>query len=148
MKIITNRRSGSVFGGMNLPREGIFWYIDDLDILLSLFDEVDSSGRHSTTDLLHRNAWIEFRDKYKVDGGTVPFDYYPRGRVMITTAKNSDGSLDSYLCDIYCDKCIMGNPDICDKIVEEFRLYLPKCEVDFCGELSIDSTHYTCHTCK
>ena len=44
------------------------------------------------------------------------------------------------------DKCISNS--LKPEIEETFRLYLPKVQVEYLGQLFIDGSHYTCHNCR
>lgn len=153
MKIITNQnpRVKHIFAtikissGINTPKEGIFWVIDDT--LVAFCNNVDINGSLDSDDLLHKDVWNEIKNKFKVNGKVVSYDYYPRGRVMITSARDKSGKFQYYSCTVYGDRCIINDPDIQDEVESEFRLYLKQCKVSFEGQMSIDGTHYTCHNC-
>ena len=128
---------------VNCPYQGIFWCINDE--LICFMDKVNYRDFHDT-DLLHINVWKQIKNQYKVNGKIVPYDYFPRGRVMILPIFN-DGKFDYYDVAVYIDKCI-DNEEIREYIEDRFNLYLPTCEVGFGGQLSIDGSHYVCHNCK
>lgn len=130
--------------GINVPCEGIFWVIDNN--LIALKDPVDVS--HSIgTDLTHIQSWKTLRNKYKVNGKPVPYDYFPRGRVMILPIYAEGKVFQYYDVTVYIDKCI-DTPEMRDYIEDEFRLYLKTCKVSYEGQLGLDGSHYTCHNCR
>ena len=90
--------------GYGKPCEGIFWYIDNK--IVAYMDPVGFN-----TDLEHVKMWKCIKHLY----GDVPFDYYPRGRVMVNEVRNSDGTLKKYKAFIYIDDCI-NNSEIIDDI--------------------------------
>lgn len=94
------------------------------------------------TDLLHKNVWNEIKEIYKVHDKVVPYDYFPRGRVETLFINNK------FKSEIYMDKCIFYNQSVRDQIENDFRLYLPNVKVEYCGQLFIDGSHYTCNKCK
>lgn len=128
---------------VNCPYQGIFWYIDDE--LICFMDKVNHRDFHDT-DLLHIEVWKQIKNQYKVNGKIVPYDYFPRGRVMILPIFN-DGKFDYYDVSVYIDKCI-DNEEIVEYIEDRFNLYLPTCKVTYEGQLSIDGSHYCCHNCR
>ena len=128
---------------INAPSEGIFWYIADK--LIALMDKVDINNYHST-DLLHINAWKSLRKDYKVDGRIVPYNYFPRGRVMVIPIFGNNHEFKYYDVTVYIDKCI-DTPEIRDLIEEQFTLYLKTCKVSYDGQLGLDGSHYVCHNC-
>lgn len=129
------------------PRAGIFWIIDNQ--IVSVYDEVNTSYNPlEQDDLLHKEVWNMLKHNYKCNNKVVPYDFYPRGRVMIYPVRNSSGEFQYYDCLIYGDSCILNNSDLRDIIIDDFRLYLKSCEVSFEGKFSVDGTHYTCHNCR
>ena len=129
----------------NMPKQGIFWVIDDELVVLN--DPVSINGEMSSSDILHIDTWKYYRNRYKVNGHAVKYDYFPRGRVMVMPIWNDD-RFDHYDCYVYGDSCIIDEPAIREEIEAEFRLYLSTCKVYYDGQLSIDGTHYTCHNCR
>lgn len=126
----------------NVPCEGVFWFIDDE--LLAYPEQVDSKGMWSTT-LEHIKIWEHIKDNYLVNGKTVKYNYFPRGRVVVNAITNN-GILDHYDAYIYIDNCI-NNEDNLNTIKQEFNLF--NCEIKYIGsEGGITSDHYTCHNCK
>lgn len=129
---------------INVPCEGIFWVIDGK--LIALKDPIDT--QHSIgTDLTHIESWKALKSNYKVNGKVVPYDYFPRGRVMILPIYGDGKVFQYYDVTVYIDKCI-DTPEIRDYIESEFRLYLKTCKVNYEGQLGLDGSHYVCHNCK
>ena len=130
---------------LQIPCEGIFWVIHGE--LISFYDQVDPKDPFNYTNLTHRETWKHIKDNYKVNGRTVDYDYFPRGRVETMVIQNDDGDLDHYEASIYLDKCIYDKT-IIDNIINEFRLYLSNVDVKVEGQLFIDGSHYTCYQCR
>lgn len=130
---------------LQVPCEGIFWVIDGQ--LVALKDEVNPRDPMQMTDLLHKDSWNSLKDNYKVNGKTVPYDYFPRGRVETLVILNTDNSLHHYEASVYMDRCL-GGIELRNMIEDEFRLYLPNVSVSYCGQLFIDGSHYTCYNCR
>lgn len=130
---------------LQVPCEGIFWVIDNK--LVALKDEVNPRDPYQMTDLLHKESWKSLKNKYLVNGKEVSYDYFPRGRVETSVILDSNNNLDFYLASVYMDSCIRKNT-YKDDIEKEFRLYLPKVKIEYCGQLFIDGSHYICHNCK
>lgn len=129
------------------PRVGIFWIINDE--IIAVYDEVNTSYNPlSADDMLHKDVWGMLKHNYLVNGIPVPYDYFPRGRVMIYPVRDRAGMFLYFDCVIYEDSCILNNPEYRDLIVNEFRLYLKSCRVSFEGKFSADGTHYTCYNCR
>jgi hypothetical protein len=137
-----------ITAGISTPKEGIFWFINDGLIVFSENIDIHSFEMGPSGGLLHKQVWESIKSKYPVKGQQVKYDYYPRGRVMITPNIDDDGNFTNFYCTVYADPCIMDNSDIHDKIINEFRLYHKSCIVEFEGDLSIDGTHYSCHQCR
>lgn len=125
---------------INIPCEGIFWVIDDK--VISFVDTVDINDKMFMTNLLHKNVWNEIKNDHTVDGRVVPYDYFPRGRVEALFINNR------FQSEVYMDNCIFYNQSVRDQIENDFRLYLPNVKVEYCGQLFIDGSHYTCNKCK
>ena len=136
----------NISAGTNVPKEGIFWYIEDT--LVAFSDSVDINGSLGSDDLLHKDVWEEIKHKFKVDGKVVGYDYFPRGRVMIYTVRDKEGNFQNFDCAVYGDNCIINDTEIQEEIEAEFRLYLSTCNVLFEGQMSIDGTHYQCYNCR
>ena len=125
-----------------VPCEGIFWLIDDE--LIAYPEQVDSKGLWSTT-LEHIKIWNHIKHKYNVDGKTIDYDYFPRGRVVVN-AISDNGVLHHYDAYIYIDNCI-NTDEVLDMIKQEFNLF--NCKLKYIGsEGGIMSDHYKCHNCK
>jgi hypothetical protein len=139
--------STKITAASNTPKVGIFWIIDDE--LVAFSDSVDINYNPlAVEDMLHKEVWNEIKERYKVNGRAVGYDYFPRGRVMIYPIKDSNGDFQYYDCSVYGDKCIINDSDVQEEIESEFRLYLKSCKVSYEGQFSIDGTHYTCHNCR
>ena len=66
----------------NYPYEGYFWIINNS--VIGITSEVPQYNYDYTLNgKTHANSWKEFRDDFTVDGKTVSWDYFPRGRIMI-----------------------------------------------------------------
>ena len=129
---------------INCPYQGIFWFINDE--LICYMDKVNYRDFHDT-DLLHVEIWKQIRNQYKVNNKIVPYNYYPRGRVMIMPIFDYNGTFNYYDVTVYLDKCI-DTPEIREFIEDRFNLYLSTCKVSYDGQLSVDGSHYVCHNCK
>jgi hypothetical protein len=130
---------------LQVPYEGIFWYIDNK--LVALCDQVNPNDPYDSTDLLHKDCWKYLSDKYTINGKSVTYDYFPRGRVETLVILDDNKKLSHYESYVYLDKCI-NKKKIIDEIIETFRLYLPNVNVSVEGQLFIDGSHYTCNNCK
>lgn len=136
-----------ITGSTDAPKIGIFWLIDDE--LVAVSESINKNYNPlASEDVLHIDAWKYLKNRYKVDGKIVKYDYFPRGRVMIYPIKDKDGIFQYYDCDVYGDPCILYDRDVQDEIEAEFRLYLSTCKVTYKGQMSVDGTHYTCHNCR
>ena len=63
------------------PKKGVFWLIDDSELLAFSFEEGETLGvSKSGTNYNHKLLW----EHVKPRGCNKPFDYYPRGRVEIS----------------------------------------------------------------
>lgn len=124
-----------------LPQDGIFWVIDGKFIQSSFdFNPLTQLAIIDNNYYTHKELWHILKDKYKVDGKDVAYDYFPRGRVVINY---SDGK---FIATIYMDNCL--RPEWEDIAKEQFNLNLPSCEVVFGGNSGFGNSHYTCHNCK
>lgn len=131
--------------GINIPYEGIFWYINGK--LIAFCNQVNPRDPYEFYDIQHKDVWNNIKHKYKVDGKEVPYDYFPRGRVETLVILNDMGTLDHYESNVYLDKCI-NKPDITEQIKDTFRLYLNNVKTNIAGQLFIDGSHYTCYSCR
>lgn len=121
--------------GYGKPCEGIFWVIGNK--MIAYTDPVGFD-----TDLEHVKMWKEIKHSY----GDVPFDYYPRGRVMVNEVRNSDGTLKNYKAFIYIDDCI-NNAEIINDV--KYYFLLNGCDIAYIGsDGGVTSNHYKCHNCK
>jgi hypothetical protein len=135
-------------GGINTPKYGIFWVIDDELLVIADSMDVHEFDLGPSGGLLHKQAWESVKNKYLVEGNPVRYDYFPRGRVMVTPEINDDGDFIHYDCIIYGDPCIIDDTEIRSDIEEQFRLYLSTCFVEYGDNISIDGTHYSCNNCR
>ena len=131
--------------GINIPYEGIFWYINGK--LIAFCNQVNPRDPYAFYDIQHKDVWNNIKEKYKVNDRVVQYDYYPRGRVETLPILNSDGTLNHYESSVYFDKCL-NKKEIIAQIEDTFRLYLNNVHVDLSGQLFIDGGHYTCHNCR
>ena len=133
----------------NYPYEGYFWIIDGE--VVGITSEVPHYNYdYDLNGKTHQNTWNEFSDHYNVDGKKVPWDYFPRGRIMIdpnydlTTERFTE-----YSCIVFLDKCI-NNKECKEKIINYYNLDLPTIPHimwTMLGERAgID--HYQCHWCR
>lgn len=117
------------------PSEGIFWFIDNK--LIAYMDPVGYS-----TNLDHKTIWESIKTQYS----NLPFNYYPRGRVMVNERRDDAGILNGYDAYIYVDDCI-NTQEIVDYIKYHFNL--SKCHIVYVGsDGGITSNHYKCHNCR
>ena len=133
----------------NYPYEGYFWIIDGE--VVGITSEVPHYNYdYSLNGKTHQNTWNEFSDRYKVDGKKVPWDYFPRGRIMIDP--NYDPTTEEfteYSCIIFLDKCINNN-ECKKKIMDYYNLDLPTIPHimwTMLGERA-GINHYQCHWCR
>ena len=125
------------------PNDGIFWLIGNE--LVSFADPIDKVGR-ITTPKEHDKIWETIKSKYKICNKLVNYDYFPRGRVVIHTVSNYDGSFSHYNAYIYIDDCIKDDETISD-IINSFCL--KDCTIKYIGsDGDITSEHYDCHYCR
>ena len=129
---------------LDVPSEGIFWVINGSFVC---FDNPVNNPLSIQDDLTHISVCKHIKSKYKVDGRTVSYNYFTRGRVSIIPIKNN-GKVDYYDVSIYMDKCLIGNDEVYEMIENKFRLYLKSCKVSIEGQLGMDGSHYNCHNCR
>jgi hypothetical protein len=87
------------------PLEGYFWIIDNK--VVGITAEVPRYGyRYELDGKTHENTWNLFRDKYKVDGKEVDYDYFPRGRIMVDPNYTDNGEFINYGVIVMLDQCI------------------------------------------
>ena len=130
---------------LNIPSEGIFWVINGE--LIHFSDAVNPNDPVDCTALTHKGTWNHIKNDYLVGGKCVPYDYFPRGRVETMPIIDDSGNLICYDSCIYMDKCI-DKKKFYDKIIDAFRLYIPKCRVTYEGQLFVDGSHYVCNNCR
>lgn len=130
------------------PYEGYFWIIDGKVVGITA-EVLIHNYEYNLNGKTHENSWAAFKDDYLVDGKTVDWDYFPRGRVMVDPEYHLDGSFDYYTCFVFLDKCI-NNKECKEAIVDYYNLNIPTIPHitwTMLGERAgID--HYTCHNCK
>lgn len=127
------------------PYEGIFWMIND--DLISFHNDVYISGKWFD-NVEHIKLWDEIKNRYKINGKVVEYNYFPRGRVMVNPIKDNEGKFTHYDVYIYIDNCI-NSENIINEIKYEFRLNKPNCKIKYIGaDGGITSNHYTCHNCR
>lgn len=130
------------------PYEGYFWIIDGKVVGITA-EVLIHNYEYNLNGKTHENSWSVFKDDYLVDGKTVDWDYFPRGRVMVDPEYHLDGSFDYYTCFVFLDKCI-NNKECKEAIVDYYNLNIPTIPHitwTMLGERAgID--HYTCHNCK
>lgn len=108
---------------------GIFWYMDDIDELLSYpFGSVDSFNgvAKSGNTYNHKRFWNDLRPH----NSRKSYNYYPRGRVDW----DSQGRATIYL-----------NPNIPEEIISRIKLDFGIRPSDECRIQFDYSDHYKCH---
>jgi hypothetical protein len=136
IRLVIERRN--IKESYGTPCEGIFWYIDGNLVVFT-------TPYNRPYNFEHKTMWREIKGRYS---NNVPFDYYPRGRVMVNADKDSEGNLIGYKAYIYIDNCI-NTEEILYEIKCEFRLTGDNCKIMYCGaDGGITSNHYQCHDCK
>lgn len=143
-KSVTNTKK--ITAVTNIPNQGIFWFVGD--DLVALCDPVDIRNYTEFGALNHKDAWRHLCEDYPVDGKPVSYNYYPRGRVIVTPEFDDDYNFTHYICYVYADLCIIKKPEFRSAIEAEFGLYLSTCDVYYEDQLSLDGTHYTCYMCR
>lgn len=124
----------------SLPQEGIFWVINDR--LIQFSDDVSYNNMNiDPIDLTHFEVWKKIGEDFKVDGKIVPFDYFPRGRVVISNGKDL-----KFKAEIYIDNCIKS--EWWDKILDKFDISSKNCEIVDGGNFGFFNSIYKCHNCK
>lgn len=121
---------------------GIFWYIDDRDIIEYTISDLDKemlkkrdddNSNYVSSEITHTPAvWDEFRIKHGLDKNRI---YYPRGRVDYNVKHN--------LFVIRMDPCLQ-NDTFLDRLKEIFQLQDKKISVVPVEE---SKAHYKCHLC-
>lgn len=131
------------------PSEGYFWIINDR-VVGPAVEVPHYNYEYSLANKTHENTWHHYKSKYLVDGYEVPFDYYPRGRVMVDPNYTSDNKFTSYSVMVFIDKCIDTNHHK-NLITDYYNLDASSClPIMWMASLKeragID--HYTCHNCR
>lgn len=141
MKILTE--------SINIPREGFFWIIDNKVVGISE-DVPRYNYQYNLTNKTHQNTWALFQSDYTVDGHTVPFDYFPRGRVMVDPNYNNNNEFTNYNVLIMADPCIIENDNYKELIMDYYNLELPQCQKPMWPKLNEKAgiNHYTCNNCR
>ena len=132
----------------NLPMEGFFWIINDK--VIGYAKEVPQYNySYSFEGKTHKNTWINFSKDYLVDNKEVPFDYFPRGRVMVDPNYDKENTFKYFTIMIMMDPCLFTNK-YKQMILDYYNLELPNCLDPMWPNLNnragID--HYMCHNCK
>lgn len=105
--------------------QGIFWVIDDELLAFPYYDGIYTNGVATSGNTYnHKKLWNEIKP---VNCNT-PYNYYPRGRVVITNSGNS---------------VIYMNPNINETYINDIKIEFglrtePKVNLDF-------SEHYKCY---
>ena len=123
------------------PLEGIFWYIDRSIVALS--QDVSYRDYKNDFNYEHKDLWAKIADDYLVDGKQVPFNYYPRGRVMVEPVFDDKG-FRNYWVQVVLDHCL-DNPEIEQQIIDAFNLDLPSCDEPM---FWYEKEHYNCINCR
>lgn len=141
MKILTE--------SVNIPREGFFWIIDNK--VVGIAEDVPHYNyQYNLTNKTHPNTWSLFQSDYTVDGHVVPFDYFPRGRVMVDPNYNNNNEFTDYSVLIMADPCIIENDNYKELIMDYYNLELPQCQKPMWPKLNEKAgiNHYTCNNCR
>lgn len=131
-----------------IPMEGFFWVIDGE--VIGITSEVPRYNYdYNLNGKTHQNTWKNFKQYYLVNGKEVPFDYFPRGRIMIDPNYDLDGKFEEYDCMVFLDKCL--NNEKCKELISDYYNLnissIPHINWTMLGERAgID--HYQCHNCK
>lgn len=129
-----------------VPLEGYFWYINGQ--IVGVYSEVPKYNyTYQLSGKTHPSTWNKIADDYLVDGHKVDYDYYPRGRVMVSPELDSQGRFKRYSCQIFADICL-DDEEVKDKIVDAYNLYYVD-DIDwFISDKYSAMNHYTCHRCR
>lgn len=133
---------------LNYPYEGYFWIINDN--IVGITSEVPQYNYDYSLDgKTHQNTWNSISNSYKVDGKTVEWNYFPRGRVMTDPNYDADGKFTDYTVIVFLDECIDNNS--CKELIANYyNLNLPTVSHITWQVLNrragID--HYNCHNCR
>lgn len=141
MKILTE--------SINIPREGFFWIINNK--VIGIAEDVPHYNyQYNLTNKTHQNTWSLFKADYEVDGYQVPFDYFPRGRVMVDPNYNSNNEFTNYSVLIMADPCIVENDKYKEMIIDYYNLDAPRCQKPMWPRLNEKAgiNHYSCNNCR
>lgn len=129
----------------DVPCEGYFWYINDKIVGVSV--KVPQYGYEYQLDgKTHKNTWSSISQDYLINGKEVPWDYFPRGRVMIDPEYDSSGKFEGYTAQVFADVCL-NTQEVKDKIIDYYNLY--KTDILwFINKKYSVMNHYICHQCR
>lgn len=149
MKIYKNFSKSKIYASSSNPSQGIFWWINNKIIPFTEevnyldFDSFENFGNYT-----HKSLWNKISDLYFVNETAVPYDYFPRGRVIIAPTMDDDYHFLGYECSVYGDSCIINNRIFRTQLERIFNLEIPTCTVYYEGDYASDNTHYTCFQCR
>jgi hypothetical protein len=130
---MTGIATGGMGPGIDQPRVGIFWLLDDSRLIFetSLLSVAEKYGDCVTHPRSHIDVWTELQMGGQV-AADVEYEAYPRGRVVYDTR------IDCFV--IMADRCILSRKELMRRI---------RASMDLTGrrtEASADS-HYRCSRC-
>lgn len=131
----------------NIPSEGIFWIVENE--IIGISEEVPQLNyEYGLKGVTHENIWHQFSNEYKVNGYKVPFNYFPRGRIMVDP-NLGNGKFINYSVLIFLDKCV-DTQYYREMIVRYYNLDLKSCGIPMWLSLKERTgiNHYTCHNCE
>lgn len=108
--------------------QGIFWLIDNEIYAFPFYNDIYSNGvAKSGNTYNHKLLWNDVKPK----GCNKPFDYYPRGRVVISNSGKTtiymNPNIDSdYLKDIKKEFGLRKEPTIKYDYSDHYKCYLDK----------------------
>lgn len=129
---------------LGYPQEGFFWIIDNK--VIGYGEEVPKYGYEYKQSSTHENTW----DILKPKDCEFPFDYYPRGRVMVDPEYDKDGRFMYYTAMVFLDPCI-DSKEYKDMISNYYNLTIPTMyNINWMGNLKgrAGINHYTCNNCR
>ena len=132
----------------NYPYEGYFWIINNK--IVGVTAEVPQYNYdYNLNGKTHKNTWNKICNDYLVNGKQVPFDYFPRGRVMVDPNYDENNKFTDYSCLVFLDKCI-NNTECKDLIVSYYNLDLPS--IPHISWMMLNERagieHYICNGCR
>lgn len=133
----------------NLPQEGFFWIIDDK--IIGFANEVPQYNyEYSFQGKTHENTWKSICKEYNLDETKTPFDYYPRGRVMVDPNYDNDNKFINFSVMIMMDPCLLKDSKYKQIVLDYYNLELPCCQIPMWPHLNDRAgiNHYTCNNCK